>query len=790
MRYFKVVGIFLALVLVGTVSTTFAAPPAEAAAATVKKSVSYYVTSSYGLNMRKGAGLRYSTTGSRLRKNSRVVTISSTSKRANGYTWINVKTSDGRKGWVVTKYVTTKKPTTSTSKSKTYYVTWKNGLNFRKGPGTHYARTGSRLKLNTKLVTISSKTKRANGYTWINVKTTDGRKGWVVTKYVTTKKPTTSTSKPKTYYVRWKNGLNFRKGPGTSYGTTGPRLKLNTKVVTISNTIKRANGYKWLNVKTSDGRKGWVATKYINAKKAPTPKPTPTPTPTPTATPKPTPNPTPTPTFKPETFYVDSGSVDLNMRSGAGTSHSIVEKLPTSTKVTTVSAEQKTANGLTWRNIKAPSGKTGWVAKNYLSTAAPTTSTNTSFVFNGSGFGHGVGMSQYGAYEMARGGASAAKVLSHYYKGASVTAKNTPDTIKIQVLGPETFGFRGSYGDSYTSRTLTFANTTGSGATWRLRTNAGTSIKVNGSEHLSLSNKLRITVSGTKVKAEVLSSTGKVLAATTDSKVRVHMSGTTYYRSTSPNAVATLPGANGRYNNGRLEVNVSKGVLNVTNQLKLNTEYLYGIAEMPSSWGSSANKGGAALEAQAITARTYALRKMGSVKSDCNCNIVDDVRHQNFTGWNKEGEGSSQYFGKLWKSAVDRTVTGNNQGRVAVAGSSLITTYYYSSSGGRTSNSEDVWTSSVSYLKSVDDPYSLTAPGNSLKSWTRNITQKHALSIFSNLSDVKKLEITAKYSSGQIKTMKATSSSGKTQTITKKADAWRTAFGLNGAWVTKITARN
>ncbi|MEE2779371.1 MAG: SpoIID/LytB domain-containing protein, partial [Myxococcota bacterium] len=40
--------------------------------------------------------------------------------------------------------------------------------------------------------------------------------------------------------------------------------------------------------------------------------------------------------------------------------------------------------------------------------------------FTGGGYGHGVGMSQYGAIGMAEKGASAKKILQHYYSGAKV----------------------------------------------------------------------------------------------------------------------------------------------------------------------------------------------------------------------------------------------------------------------------------------------------------------------------------------------------------------------------------
>src|SRR5687767_4907714 len=44
----------------------------------------------------------------------------------------------------------------------------------------------------------------------------------------------------------------------------------------------------------------------------------------------------------------------------------------------------------------------------------------------GGGWGHGIGMSQYGAYGRALNGKSAEAILEHYYSGASVGAKKMP----------------------------------------------------------------------------------------------------------------------------------------------------------------------------------------------------------------------------------------------------------------------------------------------------------------------------------------------------------------------------
>ena len=44
----------------------------------------------------------------------------------------------------------------------------------------------------------------------------------------------------------------------------------------------------------------------------------------------------------------------------------------------------------------------------------------TEYEFVGGGWGHGVGMSQYGAYGMARSGKTCEEILKHYYLGVDI----------------------------------------------------------------------------------------------------------------------------------------------------------------------------------------------------------------------------------------------------------------------------------------------------------------------------------------------------------------------------------
>ena len=63
--------------------------------------------------------------------------------------------------------------------------------------------------------------------------------------------------------------------------------------------------------------------------------------------------------------------------------------------------------------------------------------TTTSFLLSGRGWGHGVGMSQYGALGFANEGRSYAEILAHYYTG---TALSPAPVARVRVLVAEAKG--------------------------------------------------------------------------------------------------------------------------------------------------------------------------------------------------------------------------------------------------------------------------------------------------------------------------------------------------------------
>src|SRR5262245_62996734 len=63
----------------------------------------------------------------------------------------------------------------------------------------------------------------------------------------------------------------------------------------------------------------------------------------------------------------------------------------------------------------------------------PTTVDVTTFVISGHGWGHGVGMAQWGAYGYAKHGVTYDKILAHYYPGTTL-APAPVSSIKVLLL--------------------------------------------------------------------------------------------------------------------------------------------------------------------------------------------------------------------------------------------------------------------------------------------------------------------------------------------------------------------
>lgn len=152
----------------------------------------------------------------------------------------------------------------------------------------------------------------------------------------------------------------------------------------------------------------------------------------------------------------------------------------------------------------------------------------------------------------------------------------------------------------------------------------------------------------------------------------------------------------------KIKVNLSKE--NIIKELDLE-EYVAGVvaSEMPADFGIEA------LKAQAVAARTYALAHVTELggtpcKNGNGASLCDTVHCQAYMSKEERMKLWSKASGeKNWdkiKIAVEST-----RGQVLTYNNDLVMElYYFANSSGKTENSEDVFSSSIPYLRSVESP--------------------------------------------------------------------------------------
>ena len=405
--------------------------------------------------------------------------------------------------------------------------------------------------------------------------------------------------------------------------------------------------------------------------------------------------------------------------------------------------------------------------------AAPLAAAATpGWVLHGSGWGHGIGMSQYGAWEMAKDGYSAKQILAHYYTGTTYNAVTDTQVLDVNILY--------HVDPSSTLTASTSAIATGGGA--YTVTMAGATGTISGTPTTPLSLSM---VSG-KIRATCSSCSGVRTLTGTAATVQ-------WDKLANDKTLLKIGGT--QYRDGTIRVTpYGTSSWNVVNQVRLHDEYLDYIAESPWSWKTS---GGslAALQAQAAAARGYALAKYqrlgGKDQPSCACHLLDTTADQVYGGYTTVLSTSSdpvqrEKYWSNWKTAVRATGSATT-GYVAKYGTQIIQAFFSSSSGGRTENNEDVWGGTpLPYLRGVADPWSLR-PSNPNAHWTQTTSGPSMASVF-GLSDVMRLDLRNRTVNGGVKYATATSSSGATKTI--RGDSLRAITASPGGAVKSTMIRH
>lgn len=392
------------------------------------------------------------------------------------------------------------------------------------------------------------------------------------------------------------------------------------------------------------------------------------------------------------------------------------------------------------------------------------------FTVEGTGYGHGVGLSQWGAYAMAKDGWDSERIVEYYYPGVKVKSLADESDVRISLLYQKPVAHAR-------------VEDLGSGGA-QLQVSAGAKTFVVGPEvSLTFKNEKKYV----SVRQTVNGKTTRLVRA---QRITLNWSGTREPGSTgSAEAVLNVAGPDEsysddghRYRYGSVEVAPVKTDsgrrLAVVNVLRLGDEYLRGIAEVVPTWPQ------AALQSQVIASRSYALAKVASgVRNSCLCHMDDGdgpFYDQTFRGYGVEtGVG-----GTNWRKAVDSTRSGG-QGLAATYEGSPIPAFYTAATGGKTSSAQEVWGgSNYPWAATVDDHWSLEAPGNPYLRWTVPFTQARAQEIF-GLDDIMTVSVTKTLASGAAKEVTARNLDGQRSSIS--GSALRSALSMRSTYVTAIT---
>ncbi len=300
--------------------------------------------------------------------------------------------------------------------------------------------------------------------------------------------------------------------------------------------------------------------------------------------------------------------------------------------------------------------------------------------FEGQGWGHGVGMSQWGARGRALAGQSAEGITRAYYTGTEIGHAPTDQT-PMRVLISQGYRPGAIDGSQPPSNKLT-GDIIGQGGEWAILGATGPLPPGAKLRLLDQPGQLRVTVrlfdaAGQRMLDFDLPGSIEVIPLQPETRLQV------FYKAAAP-----APGGAGRFYDvyrGSVRVHINaEGLIDTVNVLSIEN-YLRGVvpAEMPSHWPAEA------LKAQALAARTYGLTSLNPANPTWD--VDDTTNFQAYLGANHEQPETD--------TAIQATA-----GRVLTYQAEPIRAFFFSTSNGHTDSNEDVFGGRpLPYLRPVQD---------------------------------------------------------------------------------------
>jgi len=376
-----------------------------------------------------------------------------------------------------------------------------------------------------------------------------------------------------------------------------------------------------------------------------------------------------------------------------------------------------------------------------------------SVTFYGRGYGHGVGMSQYGARGRALAGQDATAILAHYYPGTSLAMVDALSPVRVLVLS----GFWPT-----AQRPFLVYGRVGQ---WSIDGVDGTFPP---DAALSLARQTRDPVTGRYAWRATVTGAAGILAEKL-------VSGPLQVRPVDPATELQLwskPTTYDRYA-GDLVIHLGTRIT-VVNVVPLDT-YLRGVvpAEMPYTWPLEA------LKAQTVAARSYAVRR---VRTTASWDLTDTTSSQVYRGLRGARPSTDQ--------AIAATA-----GLVLMSGTSIASTLYHSTGGGATEANENVYTSAsgrrtarpVAYLRGGGDraadgsAYDATSPHATWTTATYTLAQLSAMfgaDSRTNVGQLLALDLRDRGAGGRLVSVTLIGTAG---TRTVSANVFRSVFNAKRA---------
>ncbi|HEX9889176.1 MAG TPA: cell wall-binding repeat-containing protein [Nitriliruptorales bacterium] len=359
--------------------------------------------------------------------------------------------------------------------------------------------------------------------------------------------------------------------------------------------------------------------------------------------------------------------------------------------------------------------------------------TGFDLIVHGGGFGHGVGMSQYGAKGAAVAGCGFETILTTYYPGTAVAPRTGPDEVRIGLRQTATL-------DDH-RYVITGASAGGLDVAWHhcdVRDEACDPEPVAVQEAASSADGVW------HLRADPDAGQWVLERPVTDGTQEVWRGGDVVYgalQARHEGTVTRYSPADDRNKWGYTQFDyttVDGGRVFVTEHITAGTDahtgdegsavdrYLWGLAEVPITWPAEA------LKTQAVAGRSYALAKIELAAAvggpdgfaACRCDLRPTTVDQHWTGFTHEL--NDRDAGHPWRAAVQATAElaltydadpdDETQAGIAQA-------FYSSSHGGHSDAVQHVWGSPYPYLLAVDTSRWECLGQDPNQRWTRGFTR-------------------------------------------------------------------